>query len=116
MSKVLKKTRKLEGANLAACLFAVCSVVSFASFGDALTLTWNGGATGSLSDESWSGGAEGHTSPQNGDTLIFASGGTFANDIAGLSVAKLDFRSADAVDLFPRCAHVETVVVLEQDI
>ena len=99
MSKVLKTTRKWEGAKLAACLFAVCSAVSFASFGDALTLTWNGGAIGSLSDESWSGGAEGHTSPQNGDTLIFASGGTFANDIAGLSVAKLDFRSADAVTL-----------------
>ena len=79
---------------------AVMAVAFWASaHGDALTLTWNGGATGNLSDESWNGGAEGHTSPQNGDTLIFETGGTFANDIDGLSVAKLDFRSADAVTL-----------------
>ena len=78
---------------------AVTALAFGAALADPLTLTWNGGATGNLSDESWSGGAEGHTSPQNGDTLIFASGGTFANDIAGLSVAKLDFRSADAVTL-----------------
>ena len=70
-----------------------------AAYGDALTLTWNGGATGNLSDETWLGGTSGHLSPQNGDMLVFGTGGTFANDITGLSVAKLDFRSADAVTL-----------------
>ena len=78
---------------------ALAAAFSTAAFGDALTLTWNGGATGSLSDESWTGGEAGHMSPQNGDTLIFETGGTFANDIAGLSVKCLDFRSAAAVTL-----------------
>ena len=58
---------------------ALAAAFSTAAFGDALTLTWNGGATGDLSDESWTGGEAGHMSPQNGDTLIFATGGTFAN-------------------------------------
>ena len=78
---------------------AVAVALCAAAYGDALTLTWNGGATGNFSDATWSGGAEGHASPQNGDTLVFETGGTFANDIAGLSVAKLEFHSPDAVTL-----------------
>ena len=64
-----------------------------------LTLTWNGGASGNLSDETWSGGVAGHLSPQNGDTLVFSTGGTFASDIAGLEVAALTFSSSSAVTL-----------------
>ena len=64
-----------------------------------LTLTWNGGASGNLSDESWDGGEEGHLSPQNGDTLVFSTGGTFTSDIVGLQVAALTFSSSSAVTL-----------------
>ena len=64
-----------------------------------LTLTWNGGSAGNLSDESWSGGEEGHLSPQNGDTLVFGTGGTFTSDIAGLQVAALKFTSSSAVTI-----------------
>ena len=84
---------------VARCVAVLAVALCAAAYGDALTLTWNGGATGNFSDASWSGGVEGHSSPQNGDTLVFATGGTFANDITGLSVAKLEFRSADAVTL-----------------
>lgn len=64
-----------------------------------LTLTWNGGAAGNLSDETWSGGEAGHLSPQNGDTLVFSTGGTFTSDIAGLQVAALNFSSSSAVTI-----------------
>ena len=64
-----------------------------------LTLTWNGGAAGNLSDETWSGGEVGHLSPQNGDTLVFSTGGTFTSDIAGLQVAALNFSSSSAVTI-----------------
>ena len=85
--------------NMARFAAAVAVALCAAAYGDALTLTWNGGSTGNFSDATWSGGAEGHASPQDGDTLVFETGGTFANDIAGLSVEKLEFRSADAVTL-----------------
>ena len=64
-----------------------------------LPLTWNGGESGNLSDESWDGGEEGHLSPQDGDTLVFGTGGTFTSDIAGLQVAALTFSSSSAVTL-----------------
>ena len=96
--KLTKKAFIRGGGKLAALLVSFMACCA-AAYGDALTLTWNGGASGNFSDASWSGGVEGHASPQNGDTLVFATGGTFANDIIGLSVAKLDFRSADAVTL-----------------
>ena len=92
------KTMTTKTTSVLAAVAVSLGAVTVA-FGDALTLTWNGGGTGNLSDESWLGGAAGHATPQNGDTLIFASGGTFANDIDGLSVKCLDFRSADAVTL-----------------
>ncbi|MBQ3342956.1 MAG: hypothetical protein IJG84_13730 [Kiritimatiellae bacterium] len=99
MSKVLKTTREWGVNKLAVSLLAVCSAVSLASFADPLTLTWNGGASGSFSTGPWSGGASGHDTPQNGDTLVFGTGGTFENDISGLSVAGLSFTSATAVTL-----------------
>ncbi len=75
------------------------SFVPFPVVAAPLTLTWNGGASGNLSDESWSGGEEGHQSPQNGDTLVFGTGGTFTSDVAGLQVAGLTFSSSSAVTL-----------------
>ena len=100
----MSKAERTEGIvgphkRVARCVAVLAVALCAAAYGDALTLTWNGGATGNFSDASWSGGVEGHASPQNGDTLVFATGGTFANDIAGLSLANLDFRSADAVTL-----------------
>ena len=68
-------------------------------FAGPLTLTWDGGASGSFSTGPWSGGAEGHATPQSGDTLVFGTGGTFENNITGLSVAGLSFTSATAVTL-----------------
>jgi len=69
---------------------AICMSFAFAvtsgAFAEPLTLTWSGGETGSFSDQSWSGTAEGHLSPQDGDTLVFAGGGTFTSDIPGLEV------------------------------
>jgi hypothetical protein len=64
-----------------------------------LTLTWNGGSNGNLSEEAWSGGVEGHLSPQDGDTLVFPKGGSFINDIDGLKVSALTFTSSAAVAL-----------------
>ena len=64
-----------------------------------LTLTWSGGSSGNLSDETWDGGVEGHFSPQNGDTLEFSTGGTFTSDVAGLEVAALTFSSSSAVTI-----------------
>ena len=77
----------------------VAAMLSTGVFAAPLTLTWNGGATGNFSDESWDGGEEGHQSPQNGDTLVFGTGGTFASDIAGLQVAALKFTSSSAVTI-----------------
>lgn len=80
---------------------AICMSFAFAvtsgAFAEPLTLTWSGGETGSFSDQSWSGTAEGHLSPQDGDTLVFAGGGTFTSDIPGLEVAELRFTSSAAV-------------------
>ena len=100
----MSKTGRTEGnvgphKRVARIVAVLAVALCAAAYGDALTLTWNGGATGNFSDESWGGGAAGHMSPQNGDTLVFATGGTFANDIAGLSLAKLEFSSPDAVTL-----------------
>ena len=100
----MRKTGRTEGnvgphKRVARIVAVLAVALCAAAYGDALTLTWNGGASGNFSDASWSGGVEGHASPQNGDTLVFATGGTFANDITGLSVANLEFRSADAVTL-----------------
>ena len=66
--------------------FAFCSVGAAP-----LTLTWNGGSTGNLSDETWSGGVEGHLSPQSGDTLEFSTGGTFTSDVASLNPEKSQY-------------------------
>ena len=82
--------------------WAIVGAMSFAlgtAVAAPLTLTWNGGSTGNLSDESWSGGEEGHLSPQDGDTLVFGTGGTFTSDIVGLQVAALTFSSSSAVTL-----------------
>ena len=76
----------------------MCAIVGFAG-AEPLTLTWNGGSTGNLSSGPWSGGAGDHQTPQNGDTLVFTTGGTIASDIAGLKVAALQFASASAVTL-----------------
>ena len=62
------------------------------------TLTWNGGASGSFSTGPWTSDGS-HTMPQNGDTLVFGTGGTLENDISGLSVAGLSFTSSSAVTL-----------------
>ena len=64
-----------------------------------LTLTWSGGDNGNLSEAFWSGGEEGHLTPQNGDTLVFPNGGSFANDFVGLKVAGLKFSAAAAIEL-----------------
>ena len=77
----------------------VLAAFTLGSFAGPLTLTWDGGASGSFSTGPWSGGAEGHATPQSGDTLVFGTGGTFENDITGLSVAGLSFTSATAVTL-----------------
>lgn len=75
------------------------SVLATVASADPLTLTWNGGENGYLSDVAWSGGVEGHLTPQNGDKLVFSKGGSFTNDIAGLSVSGLSFSSSAAVAL-----------------
>ena len=67
--------------------------------GTPLTLTWNGGSSGTFSSASWSGGTGGHTTPLYGDTLVFPTGGVFENDIEGLSLAGLSFTSTEAVTL-----------------
>ena len=64
-----------------------------------LTLTWSGGDNGNLSEAFWSGGEEGHLTPQNGDTLVFPKGGSFANNITGLKVAGLKFSAAATIEL-----------------
>ena len=69
-----------------------------------LTLTWSGGSSGNLSDETWIGGVEGHLSPQNGDTLVFSTGGTFTSDVVGLEVAALTFSSSSAVTISGSCS------------
>ena len=76
-------------------MFACAAVATAAP----LTLTWNGGGSGNLSDSSWSGGEEGHLTPQNGDALVFPKGGSFINDIDGLKVSALTFTSSAAVAL-----------------
>ena len=51
-------------------MFALTLAVLGTAGAAPLTLTWNGGASGNLSDASWSGGTEGHLTPQAGDTLV----------------------------------------------
>ena len=76
------------------------SVLAMVAAAEPLTLTWAGGASGYISDEeSWSGGVEGHLAPQNGDTLVFSSAGSFTNDISGLALAALSFTSSGEVKL-----------------
>jgi hypothetical protein len=75
----------------------VCSILP--AFADPLTLTWSGGASGRFSDVTWSGGTQEHSTPQNGDTLVFGNGGTFENDLASLSVAGLSFTASEPVTL-----------------
>ena len=67
--------------------------------GTPLTLTWNGGSSGTLSSASWSGGSGGHVTPIYGDTLVFPIGGVFENDIADLTVAGISVTASDAVTL-----------------
>ena len=67
--------------------------------GQPLTLTWNGGSSGTFSSASWSGGSGSHTTPLYGDTLVFPEGGVFENDIGGLSVAGISVTSSDAVTI-----------------
>ena len=64
-----------------------------------LTLTWAGGASGNFATGPWSGGSGSHVTPMVGDTLVFPSGGTFNNDLAGVELMGLSFTSADAVTL-----------------
>ncbi|MBO7206383.1 MAG: hypothetical protein J6W10_02085, partial [Kiritimatiellae bacterium] len=78
------------------CAFLSAAAVAVA---EALTLTWNGGDRGYLSDATWEGGAEGHFTPQDGDKLVFPKGGSFINDIAGLKVSALTFTSSSLVTL-----------------
>ena len=98
----MSATEKILDASRRMVLWAVAGAAAFAfsaAVAAPLTLTWNGGASGKLSDESWDGGEAGHMSPQNGDTLEFGTGGTFTSDIAGLQVAALKFTSSSAVTI-----------------
>ena len=67
--------------------------------GDALTLTWDGGASGNFSTGPWSGGEAGHETPQDGDTLVFGTVGDFNNDLSELSLAGLSMTAAGPVRL-----------------
>jgi len=80
-------------------IVVVAVVVAGTADADALTLIWNGGSMGNLSDATWDGGVAGHLSPQSGDTLVFSTGGTFTSDVAGLEVAALTFSSSSAVTI-----------------
>ena len=82
--------------SLVSIVATICAAAPIAAVAD--TLTWNGGASGNFSTGPWTSDGS-HTTPQNGDTIVFAAGGTFENDISGLSVAGLSFSSADAVTL-----------------
>ena len=62
------------------------------------TLTWDGGASGNFSTGPWTSDGS-HTAPENGDTLVFGTAGSFANDIAGLSVAGLSITAAGNVEI-----------------
>ena len=51
-------------------LLCMLLVSSTAALADALTLVWDGGASGNFSTGPWSGGEAGHETPQDGDVLI----------------------------------------------
>ena len=95
----LDATLSDNGATMKAALksgifcMVVAVAVSFTRLVGAapLTLTWSGGTSGNLSDETWSGGVEGHLSPQSGDTLEFSTGGTFTSDVASLKPEKSQY-------------------------
>ena len=79
-------------------MFALTLAVLGTAGAAPLTLTWNGGASGNLSDASWSGGTEGHLTPQAGDTLVLSTAGAFVNDLAD-ELAGVTFDCAGAISL-----------------
>ena len=96
MNLLNEKRVRFMKRRLVSIVTAICAAAPIAAVAD--TLTWNGGALGNFSTGPWTSDGS-HTTPENGDTLVFVTGGSFANDIANLSVAGLSFASADAVTL-----------------
>ena len=82
------------------CGRVLAALLLFASGATAVadTLTWGGGAAGSFSTGPWTSDGS-HTAPENGDTLVFGTAGSFANDISGLTVAGLSITAAGNVEI-----------------
>ncbi|MBQ6247989.1 MAG: hypothetical protein IJK04_14045 [Kiritimatiellae bacterium] len=82
------------------CGRALAALLLFASGATAVadTLTWGGGASGSFSTGPWTSDGS-HTAPENGDTLVFGTAGSFANDISELTVAGLSITAAGNVEI-----------------
>ena len=79
---------------LVSLVTAICVAAPIVAVAD--TLTWNGGASGNFSTGPWTSDGS-HTTPENGDTLVFGTVGDFNNDIADLSVAGISITASGAV-------------------